>query len=137
MLKITKAKVSENIDDEWDLLDDVHYGGRVIWVEKPFKFKAVESGKVIGTIEGKFESGVVYIEAIITAKSARGKGVGTKLIQKAEDFGRKQNAHRIWLLTGRDWPERRFYKKLGFKMIGEIKDFYFHKDFVIYTREIY
>ncbi len=136
MIKISKATKKEALIDEWHLLDNLHYGKRVDWKEKKFRFKAVEDGKLIGTIGGKHESGVIYIGALITAKSVRGRGIGTTLILKAEEFGRELGAHRTWLVTGKEWSENIFYKKLGFKLIGNLPDFFFHKDFVIYTRLI-
>jgi len=136
MIKISKASDKEALNKEWHLLDIPHYGKRIDWFEKKYRFKAVENGKLIGTIEGKYEPGVVFISALITAARARGKGVGTMLIKKAEAFGEKFGAHRTWLVTGKDWSENAFYKKLGFKIIGYLPDFYLHKDFVIYTRPI-
>jgi len=136
MIKILKANKKDCLENEWDLMNVTHYGKRIKWVEKHFRFKAVKNNQLVGTINGKYESGVVYIESIITAKESRGKGIGTELIKKAEDFGKKLGAHRTWLLTGKDWAENIFYRKLGFKLIGNMPDFYFHKDFVIYTRKI-
>lgn len=135
-LQILKASKKEALDDEWRLLDHIHYGKKIDWIEKKFRFKAVEGGKLVGTIDGKLELDVVYIGALITAENARGRGIGTALIKKAEEFGKKHGAHRTWLVTGRDWSENSFYKKLDFKLIGDIPDLYFHKDFVMYTRLI-
>ncbi len=67
---------------------------------------------------------------------ARGKGIGTMLINKAEEFGKKLGAHRFWLCTGVGWSNRAFYEKLGFSVMANLTDFYFHKDFVVYTRLI-
>lgn len=136
MIIISKATNKEALDEEWHLLDNTHYGKRIEWIEKKFRFKAVENGKLVGTIDGKYESGVVFIGALITAKSVRGRGIGTMLIKKAEKFGKKFGAHKTWLVTGKNWSENTFYKKLGFELIGNLPDFYFHKDFVIYTRPI-
>ena len=136
MIKISKATDKENLNNEWHLLDIPHYGKAIEWNEKHFRFKAVENGKLVGTIDGKHESGVIYIGTVITAENARGKGIGTMLIKKAEEFGKKYGAHRTWLITGKDWSENIFYQKLGFKLIGTLPDFHFHQDFVIYTRSI-
>lgn len=89
MVKISKATDKENLNSEWHLLDKLHYGKNIEWNEKHFRFKAVENGKLVGTIDGKHESGIVYIGTVITAESARGRGVGTMLIKKAEEFGEK------------------------------------------------
>lgn len=136
MIKISKATNKDSLIEEWHKVDVPHYGKSVEWNENKFRFKAVEDDKLVGTINGKYESGVVYIDSIITKEEVRGKGIGTMLIKKAEEFGKKYGAHRTWLITGKDWLENAFYKKLGFKIIGELPDFHFHKDFVIYTRLI-
>lgn len=136
MIKISKATDKDSLKKEWNRVNKPHFGRNINWIEKKFRFKAVENNKLIGTIEGKYESGVIYISAIITAENARGRGVGTKLIKKAEEFGKKYGAHKTWLFTGKDWSENAFYKKLNFKLVGNLPNFYFHKDFVIYTRPI-
>lgn len=91
--KATKKETHAFNDREWHLIDNTHYGRRVEWNEKKFRFKV-------------------------------------------EEFGKKLGAHKIWLITGKNWSENAFYKKLGFKLIGNLSDFYFHKNFVIYTRPI-
>lgn len=111
-------------------------GKHADWNKKKFTFKAIEDGKIVGTIKGDYKGGVIYVSTIITAKSARGNGVGTLLIKKTDEYGKKQGAHKIWLITGKGWSANIFYKKLGFKLIEKLSDFYFHKDFVIYERDI-
>ena len=139
MIKISKATKKSTTDfseREWHKVDHSHYGRRVEWNEQKFRFKATESGKLVGLISGKHEAGVIYIHQIITAEGARGKGIGTLLIRKAEEFGRGLGAHKMWLITGKDWEENAFYKKLGFRLEAGLPDHHFHKDFVIYTRPI-
>lgn len=72
----------------------------------------------------------------MVTEDSRGKGIGRVLIEKAEGWGKKLGAHRTWLITGKDWSNRKFYEKLGFKVVANLSDFYFHKDFVIYSRLI-
>ena len=136
MIKISKATSKEALNEDWQTFTHLHYGPETKWVEKNYRFKAVEDGKIIGTIEGKYEPGVIYIAALMVTDDARGKGIGTMLINKAEEFGKKLGAHRTWLSTGVDWSNRAFYEKLKFKVIANLPDFYFHKNFVIYTRPI-
>ena len=136
MIKISKATNKEALGKDWQKIIDQYYGQGLPWWEKYYRYKATEDGKLLGTIEGKVEPGCVNINALMTTESARGKGVGTMLIKQAESLGKKLGAHRTWLFTGKDWQSNGFYQKLGFKTIGHLKDFYYHKDFVIYTRPI-
>ena len=139
MIKISKASIKDILGwsaDEWHRVDLLHYGKDAIWNEQKFKFKATEEGKLLGYILIKHEAGIIYVESIITAESARGRGIGTLLIKKAETLGKKLGAHRIWLVTGKDWPENAFYLKTGFKNIGVLPDLYYRKDFVIYSKPI-
>lgn len=139
MIKISKGIRKRTKDfslKAWHAVDKAHYGKDVEWNEQKFYYMAEEDGHVLGTIRGKHESGVVYIGTIIVDEKARGRGIGTMLINKAEEFGKKLGAHQMWLITGKDWSENIFYKKLGFKITGTLPDFNFHKDFVIYTKSI-
>lgn len=139
MIKIEKGKVKEidNFENpEWNKLDLPHYGRPVQWQEKKFRFKAVENGIILGTISGKYESEVVYISTVIVSEKSRGKGIGEMLIKKVEELGKKMKAHKVWLNTGCDWEARKFYEKLGYKVEGELKNHYFNKDFVIYSKFI-
>ena len=139
MIKISKATKKSTTDfseKEWHKVDNAHYGRRVEWKEQKFRFKATQDGKLVGLISGKHESGVIYITQIITAEGERGKGIGTLLIRKAEEFGKNLGAHKMWLITGKDWSENEFYKKLGFKVEGVLPDHHFHQDFVIYSRPV-
>ncbi len=139
MFKISKASHKETDpfnEVTWHAEDIAHYGHPVEWQEKDFRFKAEESGKIIGTISGKHESGVLYIGAIIVDETARNKGVGRALIARVEQFGKKLGAHKIWLTTGKDWKAGKFYEKIGFGKTADLANHHFHHDFVIYTKFI-
>ncbi|MDP3973760.1 MAG: GNAT family N-acetyltransferase [Candidatus Daviesbacteria bacterium] len=139
MIKITKASYRQIKDfnlKEWHGVDIEHYGKEVEWNDKKFIFKAEEEGQTVGTISGRYASGVVYISEIIVAKSKRGKGVGSALMKKIEEFGKKLGAHKIWLITGKDWSENKFYRKLGFKKGAILPRHNFEKEYIIYSKFI-
>jgi GNAT superfamily N-acetyltransferase len=134
--KVNKKKAMDFNEDEWQRVNDLHFGKGVKWNTTPFQFKATENGKTVGLIFGKHESGTIYISNVIVAKAKRMQGIGTMLIKKAEDFGRKFGDHRIWLISGEHYPEDSFFKKLGFQNQAVIPDLFFRKSFIIYTKEI-
>ncbi|MBZ5529546.1 MAG: GNAT family N-acetyltransferase [Acidobacteriia bacterium] len=135
---ITQVETSKEIDkfneEEWHDVDIEHYGRKVDYTEKEFIFKATENGKIIGTISGKHKAGVLYIDYLIVAKSKRKKGIGKMLMNAAEEFGKTFNAHKIHLMTGKDWQAAKFYEDLGYKKVAEIPMHHFKKDFVIYEK---
>jgi len=140
MIKITKAieeEVKKFTKKEWYSADIEHYGKVVNWKERDFAFKAVDNGKIVGIITGKYEAGVLHISRIIVAKEKRGRGIGKKLMQGAENFGKKLGAHKIHLITGKNWEDtNKFYNSLGFKKTANLPKHYLKRDFIIFEKFI-
>jgi ribosomal protein S18 acetylase RimI-like enzyme len=139
MVKIEKANKKETKtfgEPEWHKMDLLHYGHDIEWKEKKFRFKAVENGRILGTVSGRYECGVVYVGTIIVAEKSRGKGIGKMLMDKVEEFAKGMGAHKIWLDTGSNWPAGKFYESLGFERTANLPNHYFQKDFVIYSKII-
>jgi len=120
----------------WKEADLKHYGQGARWISKEIIFKAVEGGKIIGTVKAKYDSGVVYIKNVIIAKSKRRQGIGRQLMAKVETIGKKLGGHKAYLFTGKDWAERHFYEKLGYRKTGDLPKHFFKHDFVIYSKTI-
>lgn len=139
MIEIQEAKREDTFDineEEWNYINDIHFGKGVRWNTTEFRFKAVEDGKIVGLIYGKHESGTIYVSNIIVFKGKRRQGIGTLLIKRAEEFGKEFGDHKIWLISGAHYEEAPFFKALGFKEEAVLPDLYFHKDFIVYTKEI-
>lgn len=134
--KTTRDDIKKFNNKEWHGVDIEHYGKPVEWNDQDFIFKATDDGQIIGTITGKFESGVLYIDSLIIAKAKRGLGIGKKLTEKAEDFGRKLKGHKAHLITGKDWAAAKFYEALGYVKIADLPNHHFRKDFVIYEKTL-
>lgn len=141
-IKVTKAtrkEIREFNVSEWHEVDTEHYGRKVQgteWNSKRFIFKATIKEEIVGTITGKHLAGVVYIDSIIVAKTNRRQGVGGILMERVKEFGKKIGAHKVHLVTGRDWESNKFYEQLGFEKIGELPKHYLKHDFVIYSKFI-
>lgn len=139
MVNITECEKDDVMDfneSEWDKVNDIHIGKGIRWNTTPFHFKAVEDEKTVGVIFGKHESGTVFVSNIIVAKEKRLQGIGRKLIEKAEEFAKSFEDHKLWLITGKDYPEDPFFAKVGFSKEADLPNLYFHRDFVIYVKDI-
>lgn len=139
MIKIVKADKEKAMgfnEYEWKDVNNSHFGPGIVWNSSPFAFKAVDGKKTVGLIFGKHESGTIYVSNIIVAKNERRKGIGKMLLEKAETFGKKFGDHKIWLISGKHYPEDHFFRELGFNKEAIIPNLFFHKDFIVYTKEI-
>jgi len=139
MITISKSS-SEEIkafnQAEWIASDLAYYGQSTGWIKEGYIFKAEEDGKLIGSIEGNYEEGVLYIEDVIVLKEKRGLGVGKMLVENAQKYAKERGGHKMYLITGKTWEVRKFYESMGFINTGEFKNHFRNVDFVIYEKSI-
>ena len=88
-----------------------------------------ESGKIVGGCGGDNMYGGLFVGQLWVTEQLRGKGYGTKLMQKAENLAVESGCNFIAVNTF-DWEALDFYKKLGFYVEFERKGF--DKDSVFY-----
>ena len=89
-----------------------------------YHFISKENNKIIGILKGYFYYDEGKITKLIVSEDHRGKGVGTSLMMKAEEYLRSQNL-RFMSLSTYDFQAPEFYKKLGFNIefIRDNKEF--------------
>lgn len=81
-------------------------------------FFAVYDGEkcMIGAISGFDNFGQVEIGGLWVDKQHRGQGYGRALVQKAEEWGRKQGCKMATVFTIKEWPVFTWYLTLGFSV---------------------
>ena len=137
--KATAREVKKFNNQEWHKADKEHYSrkvGRNEWKAKRFILKLTIDEEIVGTISGKHLGGVVHVDSIIVAGEQRRKGFGKAMMEKAEEFAKSLDAHKIHLIAGKRWQANEFYKKMGYKKMGELPKHHFKHDFVIYSKFI-
>ncbi|MBA3662347.1 MAG: GNAT family N-acetyltransferase [Gammaproteobacteria bacterium] len=83
---------------------------------EPFGFMAHDSsGGLIAGCTGVLMYGYLYIKLLWVDESARGKGLGRKLLQKAESFAKDNNCRYITVDTF-NWQAKEFYEKMKYKI---------------------
>ena len=122
--------------NEWKEYDFEHFGHSIVWDTKIYYLKAEDELGILGTLEIKVEGGVGKINTILVRKGNQGKGVGKALMQKAEEITKKQNGHKLFLMTGKGWEAIKFYESLGFQKTAKINNHYFNIDFIELTKFI-
>ena len=83
----------------------------------------LRNGKaIIGGLVGSSWMGWLYIDLLWITEKYRGKGHGTALMKKAETEARKRGVKHIYL-NSFSFQAPEFYKKLGYKVFGRLKNF--------------
>ena len=81
-----------------------------------------EHDAVLGGLYGHTFYRWLFIELLAVPIEGRGQGIGSKLMQMAEDFAREKDCVGIWLDTF-SFQAPEFYKKVGYTECGEIVDY--------------
>jgi GNAT superfamily N-acetyltransferase len=79
--------------------------------------KDPSTNEVIGGLNGRTSRGVLFIDVFFLPASMRGHGLGGKLLQMAEEEGRRRGC-RIGLLHTNSFQAPEFYKKHGWREYG-------------------
>ncbi|MDO8378799.1 N-acetyltransferase [Phenylobacterium sp.] len=80
---------------------------------------APDSDEVQGGLWGLSLWGSFYIGLVVTPEGARGLGLGTQLMARAEAEARARDCRNMWLDTYA-FQARAFYERLGFAVFGQI-----------------
>jgi ribosomal protein S18 acetylase RimI-like enzyme len=81
-----------------------------------------DNGEILGGLYGRFFYQWLFIELLSVPEQARGQGLGSKLMQMAEDLAQEKECVGIWLDTF-DFQAPEFYKRLGYSELGQIADY--------------
>ena len=78
--------------------------------------------KTVGGLIGKTYWDWLYIDLLFVKEELRGRGYGHRLLEMAEDEARKCGVKNVYLDTF-SFQAPEFYKKYGYHVFGELKDF--------------
>ncbi|MDQ0121773.1 GNAT superfamily N-acetyltransferase [Pseudomonas lini] len=81
-----------------------------------------ESGDILGGLYGRVFYLWLYIDLLSVPEQGRRQGIGSKLMQMAEDLAREKDCLGVWLDTF-DFQAPAFYRKLGYSELGQIADY--------------
>ncbi len=97
----------EALSTEWNF--------RVIWHEQRHEFAATEDGRIFGVLGLRIAASLAHVESLIVAPQARRRGVGRRLLERAETLANYYNCHKMTLEAPADYPARLFFEACGYK----------------------
>ena len=80
------------------------------------------SDEVLGGLYGRLLYRWMFIELLAVPELARGQGLGSRLMDMAENLAREKHCVGIWLDTF-DFQAPEFYRQLGFSEFGQVNDY--------------
>ena len=96
---------------------------------------AVENHQIVGMALGREAGGVCSLGFLAVTKECRGRGVGSRLLNRFIKEGRRRKAHKIWLFTSpRLVPAIGLYVKSGFLPEGLLRNHTRGLDMIIYSK---
>lgn len=116
MVKIEYSDNFEKLDKMADdLLTEYDKENGVEYNFNKFSFVAIDGNELVGFITGFSYYSEITINNVVVKKGYRGKGIGTKLIRKVEEYFEDKGFNNINLVTN-DFQAPKFYEKCGFEL---------------------
>ncbi|MEN4902978.1 GNAT family N-acetyltransferase [Luteimonas sp. TWI1437] len=88
----------------------------------PLQWVIEDEGVLIGGLSADLYLGWLSIHVLWIDEAMRHRGLGTRLLQHAEDAARAHGAHGAFLDTF-DWQALAFYQRHGYDCFGTLDDF--------------
>ena len=80
------------------------------------------SGNVTGGLWGYTGYGWLFTQLLVVPPGVRGQGLGTRIMQMAEQEAVARACHSAWLDTF-EFQARAFYERLGYQCFSELADY--------------
>jgi len=88
---------------------------------RDFTVSLRDGKKIIGGAIGESKFGWTIVQYLWVSEAYRGQNIGTKLMMAVESLAKERKSRGIWLDTF-SFQAPNFYRKLGYKKIGHLKD---------------
>ncbi|WP_263263471.1 GNAT family N-acetyltransferase [Pseudomonas sp. RIT-PI-S] len=91
-------------------------------VEKTAFLVIDEAGVTQGGLWARVAARWLFVELLVVPEAARGQGIGSQLMDSAQTLAQQKGCVGIWLDTF-SFQAPDFYRRLGFEVFGELKDY--------------
>jgi len=103
-----RAHEREALSTEWNF--------RVIWHEQRHELAATLGTEVVGVLALRIAASLAHIDSLIVAPLYRRRGVGRRLVERAETLTNYYNCHKVTLEVPAKLPAQAFFEACGYKV---------------------
>ena len=100
---------------------NVRLTGHDEWYPVAF-FVKTDEGEILGGLLGQIWAQWLYIAELAVREPFRGRGYGTKLLSRAEQYALERSCGNAWLSTF-SFQARPFYERFGYQLFGTLEDY--------------
>ncbi len=120
------TEVSEPAEEDYEVLKNGLNGFNEIYTgsllkEKVSSFVKDKNNTTVGGILGEIHWGWLHVKGLWVSDSVRSRGLGSKLLQKLEEYAFSKGITNYRLETT-SFQSLEFYKKQGYELFGELPD---------------
>ncbi len=116
----TERAIVQRLSDEIDQFGFDTTGIRE--VHELLKVETDDDGALVGGVYGWCWGGTCWIDSLWVREDARGRHLGSRLLDAAEDEARAHGCHQLALET-HTFQAPGFYKRKGFEVVGTLRDY--------------
>ena len=85
-------------------------------------FARDDDGNIAGGLRAMCFWNTLHIELLWVSEAARGTGIGSELLEKADQFAIEQRSE-LALLESTSWQAKSFYEKHGYSVLATLPDY--------------
>lgn len=83
-----------------------------------------QTGQTVGGLVGRTSRGMLFVEVFFLPEALRGSGLGTRVLDAAEDEARQRGCRTAVLIT-LSFQAPGFYEKRGYRAFGQVEERFF------------
>jgi GNAT superfamily N-acetyltransferase len=107
------------------------WGFRVVWHGQHHELAATAGGQVVGALGLRIAASLAHLDSLVVAQEWRRRGVGRRLVERAEELANYYNCHKVTLELPLEGPARRFFEAAGYKLEATLPQHTFKLDVAV------
>jgi len=107
------------------------WGFRVVWHAQEHELAATAGGRIVGVLSLHIAASLAQLDLLIVAPAWRRRGIGRRLLDRAEELANYYNCHKVTLQVPLAGAARHFFEAAGYKLEATLPQHTFKLDVAV------